>query len=206
MKSFKQIVVMSAMFAMSFVFADVSLNQVVDFKEGLVDGLTGKTIKLSDLKKPVVIEWFNEGCPFVKKHYESNNMQTLQAKAAKLGFSWVTVSSSAKSKQGFVENQAAVKKLADQWKIKLTAFLLDHEGKLGKYFGAKVTPHLFILNEKSEVVYMGGIDSIKSADIADVNSAKVEKYVDLAMDALAKKQPIIKAVTSEYGCGVKYAE
>ena len=82
--------------------------------------------------------------------------------------------------------------------------ILDHDGKLGKLMGAKVTPHIFILNEKSEVVYMGGVDSIKSTDKADVNSPKVVKYLDLALNALSQKKPLAQAVTSEYGCGVKY--
>ncbi len=206
MKNFKQVMLIASLFFMSFASADVTLNQKVDFTESLMDGLTGKTVKLSEFSnKPTVLEWFNEGCPFVKKHYDSKNMQELQAKAAKLGFNWIVVSSSTKDKQGYLADQAAVKKIVAQWNMNPTAVLLDHDGKLGKYFGAKVTPHLFILNKKNEVAYMGGIDSIKSADIADVHSAKVEKFVEIALDSMTKNQPIKKAVTNEYGCGVKYA-
>lgn len=188
-------------------FAEVKLNQIINFNEPLIDGLTGKTVKLSDLKgKPVILEWFNDGCPFVKKHYETDNMQALQAKAKKNAFHWVTVNSSAKKKQGHLANQAEVKVVVDKWKMAPTHLLLDHDGKLGKYFGAKVTPHMYILNKNSEVVYMGGIDSIKSADKEDVHSSKVEKFFEKAMDAVASKKAIAKAVTSEYGCGVKYAE
>lgn len=190
-----------------YVSAAVTLNQKVDVNWALQDGQTGKTFKLNDLAgKVVILEWFNDGCPFVKKHYESNNMQQLQDKAKKLGFVWLSVNSSAKGKQGNLADTAAVKNIVSQWKINSSYMVLDHDGKLGKYFGAKVTPHLFILNEKSEVVYMGGVDSIKSADKNDVNSPKVEKFVDLAMDALAQKKAVTKAVTSEYGCGVKYAD
>jgi hypothetical protein len=188
-------------------FAAVSIKQKVDFSSALKDGISGKEIKLSDFAgKVVILEWFNDGCPFVKKHYESNNMQTLQDKAQKLGMIWLSVSSSSAGKQGHLADQAAVKKIVGDWKMNSNHMVLDHDGKLGKYFGAKVTPHIFILNEKSEVVYMGGIDSIKSADKADVNSPKVVKYVELAIDALGKKQTIAQAVTNEYGCGVKYAE
>jgi hypothetical protein len=205
MKKLSHLVLILFFGLMSQVFAAVSLNQKVDFKEALVDGLTGKTMKLSDFgKKAMVLEWFNDGCPFVKKHYESSNMQELQAKAAKLGFTWVIVNSSAKDKQGHLADQAAVSKIVGEWKMKPTAVFLDHEGKLGKYFGAKVTPHMFIINENSEVVYMGAIDSIKSADKADVHSKKVEKFFEIALDAVAQKKPVVKAVTNEYGCGVKY--
>lgn len=206
MKKMKSLVVLVALMFIANVMGAVSLNQKVEFKDGLVDGLNGKTLHLSDLKKPMVIEWFNEGCPFVKKHYETNNMQELQAKAKKLGFSWLTVSSSSKDKQGYLENAVAVKKIVDQWKMNPTAVVLDHDGKLGQYFGAKVTPHVFILNDKQEVVYMGGVDSIKSADKDDVHSKKVEKFLEIAMDAVALNKPIKKAVTAEYGCGVKYAQ
>ncbi len=208
----KKIMKISKMLLLTFAImnstlAAVSINQKVEINFSLKDGLTGKQIKLSDFAgKKVVLEWFNDGCPFVKKHYESNNMQTLQEKAQNLGFVWLAINSSGKGKQGHLADNIAVKNIFDLWKIKAKYMVLDHEGELGKYFGAKVTPHIFILNEKSEVVYMGGVDSIKSTDKNDVHSSKVVKYVDLAIDALANKLPVKQAMTSEYGCGVKYLD
>lgn len=165
-------------------------------------GSSGKTIKLSELKgKWVVLEWFNDGCPYVKKHYESGNIPNLQKKYTAQGVVWLTVLSSAPTKQGH-RSAEEVKTIMTQWKGAPTDNLLDPEGKVGQLYGAKTTPHLFIINPKGEIVYQGAIDSIPSTEVADI--AKAENYVDLGLSAALANKPITTAQSVPYGCSVKY--
>lgn len=167
----------------------------------LVD-TNGKSHKLSSFAgKTVVLEWFNKGCPYVQKHYESQNMQALQKKYTDKGVVWLTVISSAPGKQGFEDNQQANKTRAD-WKIASTATLLDPKGEVGKLYAAKTTPHMYIVDAKGTLVYNGAIDSISSSKKDDV--AKAENYVAGALDLLAAGQPVKTATTKPYGCSVKY--
>lgn len=167
----------------------------------LVD-TNGKSHKLSSFAgKTVVLEWFNKGCPYVQKHYESQNMQALQKKYTDKGVVWLTVISSAPGKQGFEDNQQANKTRAD-WKIASTATLLDPKGEVGKVYAAKTTPHMYIVDAKGTLVYNGAIDSISSSKKDDV--AKAENYVAGALDLLAAGQPVKTATTKPYGCSVKY--
>lgn len=167
----------------------------------LVD-TNGKSHKLSSFAgKTVVLEWFNKGCPYVQKHYESQNMQALQKKYTDKGVVWLTVISSAPGKQGFEDNQQANKTRAD-WKIASTATLLDPKGEVGKLYAAKTTPHMYIVEAKGTLVYNGAIDSISSSKKDDV--AKAENYVAGALDLLAAGQPVKTATTKPYGCSVKY--
>ncbi len=167
----------------------------------LVD-TNGKSHKLSSFAgKTVVLEWFNKGCPYVQKHYESQNMQALQKKYTDKGVVWLTVISSAPGKQGFEEGAEANKTRAD-WKIASTATLLDPKGEVGKLYVAKTTPHMYIVDAKGTLVYNGAIDSISSSKKEDV--AKAENYVSGALDLIAAGKPVKTASTKPYGCGVKY--
>ena len=162
----------------------------------------GKTISLDSLKgKTVVLEWTNHDCPFVKKHYESGNMQSLQKDAAAKGVVWLQVISSAPGKQGFVDGPAAAK-LNNARSATPANVILDPEGKLGKLYGAQTTPHMYVIDTKGVLVYKGGIDSLATADKADV--AKAEPYVANALAALAAGKKIVANNTKPYGCSVKY--
>lgn len=167
-------------------------------------GSDGKTYELKNLKgKTVVLEWFNEGCPFVVKHYSTNNMQALQKKYTEKGVAWFTVLSSAPGKQGYVTADQFEK---DRKRLKMasTAGLLDPTGEVGKRFGAKTTPHLFIINAQGVLVYQGAVDDNSSTDPETVSKAK--SYVAPALDALLSGKPVPKSTTKPYGCSIKYAQ
>jgi len=163
---------------------------------------SGKTHNLSDFKgKFVVLEWFNEGCPFVKKHYTSGNMQKLQKEYTGKDVVWLSINSSAPGEQGHVTPETAPKTIAD-WKMDLTKILLDHDGKVGKMYGAKTTPHMFVINKEGKLVYQGAIDSKATANTADIDGA--ENYVKVALDNSMAGKPLPNASTKPYGCSVKY--
>ncbi|QDH70291.1 thioredoxin family protein [Marilutibacter alkalisoli] len=169
----------------------------------LVDA-SGKTHRLSDYTgKWVVLEWFNKDCPYVKKHYlGSDNMQATQAAATAKGVEWLTVISSAEGKQGHLAPAAALD-VAREYKLAASApFLLDASGTVGKAYGAKTTPHMYIIDPQGTVVYAGAIDSNNSANPATIAGAT--NYVTAALDeAMSGKQVSIPA-TQPYGCTVKY--
>jgi peroxiredoxin len=166
-------------------------------------GSDGKTYELKNfLGKTVVLEWFNEGCPFVVKHYSTNNMQSLQKKYTEKGVVWFTVLSSAPGKQGYVTAEQFEKDRA-RLKMASTAGLLDPTGKVGKLFEAKTTPHLFIINPQGVLVYDGAIDDNSSTDPKTVSSAK--NYIAGALDALLSGKPVQTSTTKPYGCSIKYA-
>ncbi|HMO01885.1 MAG TPA: thioredoxin family protein [Oligoflexia bacterium] len=165
--------------------------------------LDGKNVSLSDYKgKLVVLEWFNEGCPFVKKHYESNNMQKLQERYATKGVVWLIINSSGEGKEGY-KTPAGHKQTWQNWGIKATNFLLDTPGTIGKLYGAKTTPHMFIINQQGVLVYAGAIDSKPSTAAKDIPGAT--NYVSAALDELLSGKTVTVASTNAYGCGVKYA-
>ena len=164
--------------------------------------LNDKTVSLSDLKgKVVVFEWVNFGCPFVKKHYGSGNMQKLQADYAAKGVVWVTVNSAAKGKEGY-QDAPKMAEIAKENGDKSTHFILDADGKIGKAFGAKVTPHIFIVNKEGTLSYSGAIDSKASTNQEDVASA--DKLFANALDAVLAGKEVVNAKNQPYGCGVKY--
>ncbi len=169
-----------------------------------LQGADGKTYSLDQFKgKYVVLEWLNHGCPFVKKHYESGNMQALQQTETAAGVVWLSIVSSAPGKQGYEEAadaQATAKKLGSG----ATAILLDPTGKVGKLYGAKVTPDMFIINPEGKLIYHGAIDSIRSTDAEDIPVAK--NYVTTALTEARAGQDVSQSVTQPYGCGVKYAK
>ena len=162
----------------------------------------GKSISLDSLKgKTVVLEWTNHDCPFVKKHYDSGNMQGLQKDAAAKGVVWLQVISSAPGKQGHVDGAGALK-LNSARSAAPANVILDPDGKLGKLYGAQTTPHMYIIDAKGILVYKGGIDSLATADKADI--AKAEPYVSSALSSLAAGKKIAANNTKPYGCSVKY--
>ncbi len=162
----------------------------------------GQKHSLGEAKgKYVVLEWFNPGCPFVQKHYGSGNMQKLQEEFTKKGVVWYAVDSSAPGKEGHLTPELANKQMTD-WKMRATAILIDADGKTGQAFGAKNTPHMFIINPDGKVVYEGAIDSKPSANPDDIAGAT--NYVKAALDESLAGKPISTANTKPYGCSVKY--
>lgn len=163
---------------------------------------TGKTVRLSDFKgKHVVLEWTNPGCPFVRKHYDSGNMQTTQKDALDKGVVWLSVNSTEKAHLDYLE-PAKLMAWKQERKALPTAVLMDEDGTVGKRYGARTTPHMYIVNPQGQLVYAGGIDSIPSARVADID--KATNYVKTGLaEALAGK-PISAATTQPYGCSVKY--
>jgi hypothetical protein len=163
----------------------------------------GKKHSLSDFKgKTVVLEWTNHECPFVKKHYETNNMQKLQKSATSQGVIWLSVVSSAPGKQGFV-NGAKANELTKSRNASPTAVLLDPDGTLGKLYGARTTPHMFVIAPNGNLAYMGAIDDKPTANKDDVATAK--NYVAEALSAIKAGKPVPTPTTQPYGCSVKYA-
>lgn len=166
-------------------------------------GIDGKTYKLSDFKgKYVVLEWNNLDCPFVKKHYGSGNMQALQKKYTEKGVVWLTICSSAQGKQGYYES-AALKDMTAERKLASTAYLRDPDGTVGKTYGAKTTPSMFVVNPEGTLVYAGAIDDKPTPDPNDIPGAT--NYVAACLDASLAGKPVATKTTVSYGCGVKYA-
>jgi hypothetical protein len=162
----------------------------------------GATRHLSEFRgKPVVLEWTNADCPYTRKHYTSGNMQSIQSLAEQRGVVWLSVISSAPGKQGYVDG-AEADRLTKSRGASPTAVLLDPSGTLGRLYHARTTPHMFVIDANGDVQYMGGIDSIATADVADI--AKAEPYLKEAMLAVAGHQPVAHSVTKPYGCSVKY--
>ncbi len=174
-------------------------HQAPDFALGAADG---KTYHLSDFKgKYVVLEWFNKDCPFTRKHYDSGNMQRLQETYRKKGVDWLSICSSAPGQQGFLTKADAVKQRIDD-KVQSTATLLDPEGKVGRLYGAKTTPHMFVINPKGTLIYDGAIDNNDSPDPGDIPKSK--NYVAMALDNALAGKPVEPSSTKPYGCSVKY--
>jgi peroxiredoxin len=157
---------------------------------------------LSDFKgNIVVLEWTNPECPFVKKHYETGNMQGLQEKAVASGVTWLTINSSAQGKQGYMTAEEANSYIAEEGSRE-TARLVDSSGEVGHLYGALTTPHMFVIDANGTLAYKGAIDDNPSADPVSVAGAK--NYVTAALASLAAGKPIENAETRSYGCGVKY--
>lgn len=162
----------------------------------------GKQHNLADYKgKHVVLEWVNFGCPFVKKHYESGNMQSTQKKAVEKGVVWLSVCSSAEGKQGHMDAADWNEELTSR-KMSSTAVLIDESGAVGKTYGAKTTPHMYIINPAGVLVYKGAIDDKPSANKADIPGAR--NHVLAALDESMAGKPVSTASTTPYGCSVKY--
>src|SRR6476660_6570473 len=164
---------------------------------------SGKTHSLGEYKgKYVVLEWFNPGCPFVLKHYKSDNMQTLQKEFTGKGVAWLTIDSSAPGAQGHLTPEEAKKQMSE-WNMGSTALLLDPEGKVGHEYHATNTPHMFVVSPEGKLIYEGAIDSTPSIDADDIKSST--NYVKVALNEAMLGKPVSTAQTKAYGCSVKYA-
>ena len=162
----------------------------------------GKTWSLADLKgKIVVLETTNHDCPYVRKHYTSNNMQDQQREAAGKGIVWLTLASSTVGEQGHVTAQQA-NDLTKSRNAAPAAVLLDPQSKVARAYGATVTPHMYIIDANGTLVYKGGIDSIPSSNVADI--PKATQYVRVALGQVQAGQQVADSSTRAYGCTLKY--
>jgi peroxiredoxin len=162
----------------------------------------GQTVKLSDYRgKYVVLEWTNPGCPYVRKHYNSGNMPDTQRDAVGKGAVWMSINSTAKDNGEYYE-PAKMAAWMKKRKAQPTAMLLDEEGTVGKAYGARTTPHMYIVDPQGKLVYAGGIDSIPSSNPDDIK--KAVNYVKQGLGEALAGKPISQAVTRAYGCSVKY--
>ena len=162
----------------------------------------GKAVNLADYKgKTVVLEWHNPECPFVKKHYDSANMQGLQSKYTKDGVVWLAVSSTEPGHQDY-KKPDVMNGILKTSKASPTAYLMDDSGATGKSYGAKTTPHMYIINAQGTLVYAGGIDDKRSSNVADVKTAK--NFVAAALDEIKAGKTVSVATSTPYGCSVKY--
>ena len=161
----------------------------------------GRTRSLSQYRgKTVVLEWTNHDCPYVKKHY-SGNMQALQREATRDGVVWLSIVSSAPGEQGHITG-AQAKQLTASRNASPTTVLLDPSGAVGRLYGAKTTPHMFVINPQGRLVYAGGIDDVATNKVEDLQRAK--PLVRLALADLKAKRPVAIASSKPYGCEVKY--
>ena len=164
----------------------------------------GELVSLSDFEgKTVVLEWTNDGCPFVKKHYATPpaNMQGLQARAVEDEIVWISVISSAPGKQGYADG-ARANTLSETRGATPAHVLLDPTGEIGRLYDAKTTPHMFVISGDGAIAYQGAIDDKASANVGHI--ATSTNYVTAALDSLAAGEPVEFADTKPYGCSVKY--
>jgi len=165
---------------------------------------SGKPVSLADFKgRTVVLEWVNPECPYVRKHYDSANMQATQKAATAKGVVWLAVNS---THAGHVDFKQPVEMTAwtRQQGAVPTATLMDGAGKIGRAYGARTTPHMYVIDATGTLVYAGGIDDRPSANPADVKSAK--NLVNAALADVLAGKPVAQAQTRPYGCSVKYAD
>lgn len=162
----------------------------------------GRQHSLSDFRgRTVVLEWTNADCPFVKKFYEPGAMQRMQADATRNGVVWLTVNSGAPGKQGHVTPAQANAKMKAAG-FNSTAYIPDPDGTLGRLYGARTTPHMFVIDPKGTLVYAGGIDDTPTANSADI--ARARNFVQLALADIAAGRPVATPTSRPYGCSVKY--
>jgi peroxiredoxin len=162
----------------------------------------GEIVSLDQYKgKYVVLEWHNKDCPYVKKHYESGNMQKLQKEWTAKGVVWLTVISSAKGKQGSGDGAAADLDMKNS-NATPTAVVLDQDGKVGHAYGAQTTPHMFVIDPHGNLIYNGAIDNKATTEQSDIPTST--NYVSLALNESMAGKPLSHATSKPYGCGVKY--
>ncbi|HEX4479967.1 MAG TPA: redoxin domain-containing protein [Rudaea sp.] len=200
MKLFRVLPMLLCLFLSPLAFAAAVIGQPAPAFT-LTDS-NGTPHSLADYKgKIVVLEWNNPECPFVKKHYSSGNIPKQQAEATANGVVWLTINSGAPGKQGHVDSTTANGFVA-QYHAKPTAYLVDADGKVGHLYGAKTTPHMFVVDEKGVLRYNGGIDSIPSPDKDDL--AKATQYVPQAIGEIKSGKAVSVSTSEPYGCSVKY--
>ena len=162
----------------------------------------GKTVRLSDFKgKHVVLEWTNPGCPFVRKHYGSGNMQTLQKEAAAQGVVWLSINSTETDHVDYLKPEQLGRWMSEQ-KASPASTLMDASGATGKAYGARTTPHMYIVGPQGQLLYAGGIDSIPSSRTEDIKTAV--NYVRQGLQETLSGKAVSVPVSKPYGCSVKY--
>ncbi len=199
----------TAILGFGLISSSIASQQVPDLKPGdqapdfeTVDTNDNK-IKLSEYKgKIVVLEWTNHQCPFVKKHYGTNNIQSMQEKYTQKGVIWLSIISSAPGKEGHINKEEA-KKVRESNGVKSTATILDESGEIGHKFDARTTPHMFIIDKEGKIAYMGAVDDKPTTNADDVKIAK--NHVTAALDAMLEGKKVELPQTNPYGCSVKYA-
>ncbi len=164
----------------------------------------GKSHSLAEYKgKYVVLEWFNPGCPFVQKHYKSDNMQSLQKQFTSKDVVWLTIDSSAPGKEGNLSPEEANKQIAT-WKMNSTALLLDPSGKVGHEYGATNTPHMYVIDPSGTLIYSGAIDNKPTPNPDDIPGST--NYVKVALDEAMAGKPVTTPNSRAYGCSIKYEQ
>lgn len=184
--------------------AKVSINQPAP--QFSVKDTKGVLLDLKQLKgKIVILQWTNHDCPFDRKHHAGpdHNMQSLQKEATEKGAIWISVISSSKGNQGYASTDEEADKNAQSQGARQTHIIRDESGAIGKLYGAKTTPHMYLIDKEGKIQYMGAIDSINSTKIADV--AKAEPYFKNALKALLAGKTPDPQQTEPYGCSIKYA-
>ncbi|MDX1950500.1 MAG: redoxin domain-containing protein [Rickettsiales bacterium] len=165
--------------------------------------ITGKDFNLEEKRgNIIVLEWNNPTCPFVRKHYETNNIQNLQKTYTEKGVIWITINSSAEGREGFFKNDIDAKGWFEASKLFATHYIRDQFGEIGREYRATTTPQFYIINKNGEIAYSGAVDNIPSASKSDVE--KAENYISKALDELLAEKEVTKKITSPYGCSVKY--
>ena len=163
----------------------------------------GRRVSLSDFKgRHVVLEWINPGCPFVQKHYQAQNMQATQKRAADRGVAWLAINSTATQARDYLAPEAMAAWMNSQ-KAQATATLMDADGKVGRAYDARTTPHMYLIDPQGRLIYAGAIDSKPTANPADIATAV--NHVDVALAEALAGRPVSVPVTRAYGCTVKYA-
>ena len=161
----------------------------------------GKPVRLADFRgRTVVLEWNNPGCPFVRKHYQGN-MQSLQKEAAAQGVVWLAINSTETASGDYLSPAQLARWMQDKQAVP-TATLMDEDGVVGKAYGARVTPHMYIVNAQGVLVYAGGIDSIPSSRVDDI--PKATPYIRQALGEIKAGKPLSVSTSQAYGCSVKY--
>lgn len=163
----------------------------------------GRTVRLADFRgRYVVLEWNNPGCPFVQKHYRSGNLPTLQKEATARGVVWLAINSTEPGHADY-QSPAQLARWMDTQQAAPTAVLMDEDGRVGKAYGARVTPHMYLIDPQGRLLYAGGLDSIASARVEDIPRAT--NYIRTGLDEALAGKPLSHAVTAPYGCSIKYA-
>jgi peroxiredoxin len=189
-------------FLMSVALPALAVNVGQPAPDFTLSDLSGKPVKLSDLKgKFVVLEWVNPECPYVQKHYDSANMQTLQKEFGAKQVAWLAINSTREGHAEFKSPQQMAGWMTQKGGAP-AATLLDRDSKVGRLYGAVTTPHMYVIDPKGTLVYVGAIDDKRSTNPADVKTAK--NYVRVALGESMAGKAVSTASTSPYGCTVKY--
>ena len=165
---------------------------------------SGKTVSLADYKgKHVVLEWVNPGCPFVQKHYNSGNMPATQKSVTAQGVTWLSVSSTAKDASDYRPPSDLAAWMRSKDGVP-TATVMDTDGKIGRAYGARTTPHMYVIDPAGKLVYAGAIDSKPTSNAADIKTAT--NYVNQTIGEVLAGKAVSQPTTRAYGCSIKYAD